>query len=765
MKQTRAVLSLVNIKDTVSHIYQGLHCLLVLSGTLNILQNDCQYHLTVDDMTAINPAQLCVLSGDPSALVLSLQIPEEFLKENCRELYHTVVCCNSSDAEMRDNEYFYELKRCMVMMKVAESEKEYGYQLQMKILLLRLLQILYIHFGAEQVSSLAAEVKTKDRTLEEILSYLQTAYHQDFTVQEIAPRFYMSPNYFSKYFKRHVGMSFSVYMKKIRLEHAVKDLLLSDESVSGVAMKNGFPNFQSFNSAFKQMYGCTPASYRRKYGDSRNLTTANVEMGDTVDQVNTTEFLRHVRRYNVDSYLDDRKARLHEVDISKVAQTNVQFPQNLLNIDRFDYALRARFVESIQDVKQLGMQYVYFRFPLQEFNLEYNQNPLFSELAQAIESLERFGLIPFFKVLLPEDMVDGMGKTHRVLDCFSAMLQLLKNWFSPEYATQWKFELCPETEEPGRISKTYAVAAACIKNVFPGAWTGLACTEPVVEAFEDVLCACGSEAPDFITISVFPNAEKRNYLPDIMYYPFGNFHRDMAIRFGDICQRIMGRNVPIYMTDWNTLTGSNDAEVDVYFRPALIMQALWETRDLISGTAFWFDTPASYFATGEDQTISLALYLYGQTRRPVYYVLELFRRMGKDVLYEDSEDHIAVTRNGAGEWVVLAWNPSFLNPRYCLEDSHLKQEARNVRIRVCGLQKGKYRIKRVVLERDSSGLQAEYIRSGYPDTSDPDVHRYMQETLGKKLYFSEEWIGTGEYLISDEIGFNGIIMYVFRLLE
>ena len=50
----------------------------------------------------------------------------------------------------------------------------------------------------------------------------------------------------------------------IRLEHSVKDLLYTTDSITYIAMKNGFPNTKSFSNLFKEVYGETPHSFREK---------------------------------------------------------------------------------------------------------------------------------------------------------------------------------------------------------------------------------------------------------------------------------------------------------------------------------------------------------------------------------------------------------------------------------------------------------------------------------------------------------------------
>lgn len=72
----------------------------------------------------------------------------------------------------------------------------------------------------------------------------------------------LSAAYFSKYFKDITGTSFCKYLNGIRLEHALKDMITQNMSVTDAAFNNGFPNVKSFITLCKKVYGYTPAQYR-----------------------------------------------------------------------------------------------------------------------------------------------------------------------------------------------------------------------------------------------------------------------------------------------------------------------------------------------------------------------------------------------------------------------------------------------------------------------------------------------------------------------
>lgn len=88
--------------------------------------------------------------------------------------------------------------------------------------------------------------------------YMNQHFREDIPLGEIASYVGMTPSHFSKYFKDKTDLTFSKYLRKIRLEHALNDMILNDSSVKDAALNNGFPNVNSFISTCKVTYEKTP---------------------------------------------------------------------------------------------------------------------------------------------------------------------------------------------------------------------------------------------------------------------------------------------------------------------------------------------------------------------------------------------------------------------------------------------------------------------------------------------------------------------------
>ncbi len=72
----------------------------------------------------------------------------------------------------------------------------------------------------------------------------------------------VSAAYFSTIFKREVGLGFSAYLTKVRMEHAVELLMTTEDKTYVIAEAVGYTEPNYFSYVFKKEYGISPSKYR-----------------------------------------------------------------------------------------------------------------------------------------------------------------------------------------------------------------------------------------------------------------------------------------------------------------------------------------------------------------------------------------------------------------------------------------------------------------------------------------------------------------------
>jgi AraC-like DNA-binding protein len=77
----------------------------------------------------------------------------------------------------------------------------------------------------------------------------------------------LSPEGFSRFFRRMTGRTFVAWVHEVRIGHACRLLTTTERPVLDVALTSGFENLSNFNRIFRRLRGCTPRDFRRRLAE------------------------------------------------------------------------------------------------------------------------------------------------------------------------------------------------------------------------------------------------------------------------------------------------------------------------------------------------------------------------------------------------------------------------------------------------------------------------------------------------------------------
>jgi two-component system response regulator YesN len=104
--------------------------------------------------------------------------------------------------------------------------------------------------------------RSSDNIVYSVKQYMSNHFGEDLTLQWVADTYFIHPNYFSKRFKKIVGISFNDYLTNIRIERSQFLLMTTSLKIAQIARLVGYGDQNYFCNVFKKSTGLSPSRYR-----------------------------------------------------------------------------------------------------------------------------------------------------------------------------------------------------------------------------------------------------------------------------------------------------------------------------------------------------------------------------------------------------------------------------------------------------------------------------------------------------------------------
>ena len=119
-------------------------------------------------------------------------------------------------------------------------------------------------------------LSTHSNRIQMAYSYILKHYAKiNLKIGEVAKQVNMSDSAFSHFFQKYAFRSFTQFLVDIRIGHACKLLLDTDETIGQISYESGFNNLANFNRLFKKYRHCTPVEFRRRYMEKNAFDWTN----------------------------------------------------------------------------------------------------------------------------------------------------------------------------------------------------------------------------------------------------------------------------------------------------------------------------------------------------------------------------------------------------------------------------------------------------------------------------------------------------------
>ncbi|MDD2979376.1 MAG: AraC family transcriptional regulator [Hespellia sp.] len=246
-------------KTVFRHWHTGIEILYFVGGNSEVWINGKTIHIQEEGIVLVNsnePHQI-ICYETKQAKGCTIIISYEYLKT----LYKKVDQCYFVLDEQHPS--FEKLKwymKGLLSVYQRRSRNEF-YHIKLNNIANEIIYLLLKDFRNENEGMKTQRYAERYRL---IIQFIEDHYRENIKMQQLADKFHFSKEYFSRSFKKYMGINFKDYLTKRRLLEAEKILLMTDKQISEIALESGFTDIKVFYAAFKKEYKSTPNEYRKK---------------------------------------------------------------------------------------------------------------------------------------------------------------------------------------------------------------------------------------------------------------------------------------------------------------------------------------------------------------------------------------------------------------------------------------------------------------------------------------------------------------------
>ncbi|WP_347083126.1 AraC family transcriptional regulator [Enterococcus gallinarum] len=165
-----------------------------------------------------------------------------------------------------------EIQTILLSIYHENQKQREGYQYSILSSLYKLANLLYqLPLKNKKTEKAALDSTLKNREtlfqIDTILDYIESNYLHAITIQDVADHVGFSPSYFSRFFKKNIGMSFTSYLAEYRIHRAKYILGTELVPMAEVAARSGFSSVKTFHHVFKSMVGTSPMKFQKNIFD------------------------------------------------------------------------------------------------------------------------------------------------------------------------------------------------------------------------------------------------------------------------------------------------------------------------------------------------------------------------------------------------------------------------------------------------------------------------------------------------------------------
>ena len=250
------------------HWHEEIELLYQLNGRSDIQIDGEKYQIQNKLLTVIDSRQVhSIHTYSDTSMFICVHISKKLIEKYIPDIdLYRIYCIPDDIPDSQFPEYLSVCRQMEALLRLYITDKP-AWQMESEGIILQVLAQLIRHFSRKSAPDeigLSSADRTSFNRIRDVITYVEEHFREPISLQDIACHLSLGREYFCRFFKKNMGMSFLRYLNEVRISHVYRDLEQTDAPIAEIAEKNGFHNQKLFNRTFREVYGCTPSAVRRK---------------------------------------------------------------------------------------------------------------------------------------------------------------------------------------------------------------------------------------------------------------------------------------------------------------------------------------------------------------------------------------------------------------------------------------------------------------------------------------------------------------------
>ncbi|WP_165860515.1 GH39 family glycosyl hydrolase [Lactiplantibacillus pentosus] len=750
--------------------------LLATEASIYVVYDDKNIELKQGDFLLINAHKSFLVKNHDSDMFISIYLDDfefngEYFENGISSRVEGCSAINKSTEDEQLIECFYNIIDIRLHPeKYISADLLQSYN--------QIIALLFHHYLVRDEEQ-APQQNNVPKNAIEAKRYIDRHYQKPITLDYVASHFYISSPYLSRLFKNVYHISFHQYITNLRLNSALREMMNTGNTLTDIALNNGFPNVGAFTKVFKKVYSQTPGAFRK---NGRSTNGANQPIEDSYHpQKEMNQFINSIE-------LQHEKTQ--KIVFSNIFQNIKNQPElsqswrQIINLGPAKGILTHSLEQQIEQ-SQSDINFVYGRlFALftDEMLMVANngQNFSFAKIDDVLEVLIQNGLIPFIELgakpltvnvtasqrLKTEDLYHFISNQEfSIQEFYQKFIRHCISKWGVKRVSKWYFEVwypSPSVMQNAKLNaegnrpyisqfvKNFAAVYRAVKALLPEAQVGGCGLSADLDYnnLDLILESWDKETlPDFFSVYLYAQEfDNSNMTIDVKNNISSN--PDQLLKMiRDIKTKLLRHNlrhIPLLVTEWNISVSDRNFVNDSLFKAAYIIKNVLTCGPEVKMFGYWqlSDNSGTYSDSNEILHGGTGILTKDSIKKPAYYAFKMLSNFTGNLLR--SREDVTICSHGYERLNVLIYNYKHFNSIYYLNtengidpenvNSIFENTAPyNGEIEIEGIIPGRYLIKKWEINPRYGDILNRWLRWGRISELGGEDIRYLQANNAPSL--------------------------------